>query len=219
MSPDLNEDYEKLIITRDQEVCGVGRWHWLAADNGAWDGPHNEFEPLRELIIRHRRGSGAIVQAGGCLGMYPRLWADWFQTVYTFEPDPLNFYVLKKNVEETPNVIATCAALGNSNEPVFVHRLSEVNVGMHRIVAQSDNGPRATQIRIDDLNLQSCDAISLDCEGYESNILDGARETLIKFKPVISTETVDELARAIFLEHGYEEVGRVVSDTVWVARA
>jgi hypothetical protein len=47
---------------------------------------------------------------------------------------------------------------------------------------------RIPMLKIDDLNLNSCDLICLDTEGYEFNILTGAKETLKKFKPVLCLE-------------------------------
>jgi hypothetical protein len=43
-------------------------------------------------------------------------------------------------------------------------------------------------LRIDDLLLESCDLIHLDIEGFEGVALQGAKETIKKFKPIICLE-------------------------------
>lgn len=210
-------NFDDAITVRETLVEGVGPWFWVKADTGAWEGPHKEFGGLREHFVRNCRRRRVMVQAGGCLGMYPRLWADWFERVYTFEPDPLNFYVLSKNVAACPNVIPYNAALGDCHEPLYVRVRDATNVGMNQVRAERPDGdwPRAPQMMVDDLDLEHCDAIQLDCEGYEPWILNGAAKTVDRCRPVISSETVSTEVRKFMTDMRYKEVGRNVSDTIF----
>lgn len=202
---------------------GVGPWWWIKSDTGAWNGPQKEFRGIRDLFKKNCKKFDVIVQAGGCLGMYPRLWAETFKTVYTFELDPLNFYCLQKNCQgmiQSGRIWAYNMALGDQPDEVWVSVDSMVNVGMHRAIRTQPAGdwPKIPQTRIDDIGLIACDAIQLDVESYESYVLEGARETIRKFQPIISLETVDVLGRTILVEEGYHEVGRHVSDSFWAPK-
>ena len=42
--------------------------------------------------------------------------------------------------------------------------------------------------RLDDLGIQHIDYIKIDCEGYESEILLGGRDTILSSKPVMVIE-------------------------------
>lgn len=216
--------YDDHLTIREETVEGVGPWHWVKTDCGAWNGPSKEFAGLRRFFTEWCRETRVMVQAGGCLGMYPRLWADVFDVVHTFEPDPLNYHCLTRNAVTGPlkrgHVIPYHSALGATNDPVWVKVESMANVGMHRVGPVRERGDvdRVTQFRIDDLNLAWLDAIQLDAEGYEPAIIAGARETILKFRPVISVETLDLGMETFFLKSDYVEVGTNVSDKIFVPK-
>lgn len=213
-------EYQNLLKTRDQEVDGVTGWTWVAADNGAWDGPHREWmETHRDAYLNASRGRDVVVQAGGNCGLYPRLFAKYFKTVYTFEPDPLNFHCLVNNCQ-LDNVVKINGALGENNQMVRVNRADMGNVGCHTVT--SNDGERLVpQFTIDQLNLPACDFLQLDVEGYEIHILRGAIETIKKFKPGISCENgtnhgIPEFLMSLGL--GYNCVATVGADTVYAVQ-
>jgi FkbM family methyltransferase len=188
---DMRIDVGGLIYKRSDLVDGQGPWFWLKADGGpdggAWQGPKEDWEwDHKKNILEHCKKFDTVVQAGGCMGMYPRLLADIFKTVYTFEPEPINFYILNLN---TPydNIIKTQAAVGTASggfcTPV---RRCATNAGMHQI----EEGPGTTPIvAIDSLALEDLDLLFFDLEGYEAEALAGAYETIAEHKPVIIMET------------------------------
>lgn len=181
------------------------------------------FDSIGDIdrAARHCRARNAVVQAGGNCGVWPKALAGRFAAVYTFEPDPLNFYCLAANVPER-NVFKFNAALGHEHKMVELVR-DERNIGAHRVGAQ---GPIPT-LAIDALGLASCDLIYLDVEGYEFHALRGAHRTIRECKPVIAFEDkgisehygVAQGETAKFLEaaYGYRIVDRVANDIVMVA--
>ena len=50
-------------------------------------------------------------------------------------------------------------------------------------------------ITIDSLNLKRISAIKVDVEGFEENVLRGARETIIEFKPSVMVEQKRDFAK------------------------
>lgn len=208
--------YKELLKVRPDIVDGVGDWLWVASDSGAWDGPHREWqETHRDAYLNNTKGRDIVVQAGGNCGLYPRLFAQHFKTVYTFEPDPLNFHCLVNNCQ-LDNVVKINGALGKDNSLVRMKRSSMSNVGMHQVV--TDGECLVPQFTIDQLNLPACDLIQLDVESYESAVLLGAIKTIEKYKPTISCECgsaggVVELLAPL----GYNAITTVGADTVFVA--
>ena len=108
--------YQGFVQVRDEYVSGVGPWVWARDDVHGWIGPKMDWEVHHsQNIARYcstRLGPRSVaVQAGGCMGMYPRLLSDMFNAVYTFEPDPLNFHCLVANCQRD-NIVKMNAALG-----------------------------------------------------------------------------------------------------------
>jgi FkbM family methyltransferase len=96
------------------------------------------------------------------------------------DPDPLNFLCLTLNCGN--NVIKTQACLGNDKNFVGIDRT-------HDAGAIHVDGPgNVPTVRIDDMDLPSCDLIQLDIEGYEYFALLGAQHTIEKYHPVIMIE-------------------------------
>jgi FkbM family methyltransferase len=207
----MTNDLEKFIIfDKDKRVsgepCTDAGMFWIKNDRGSWDGPHSDWLQHREMILGRVKNFGVCVQAGGNLGLYPKLLSQRFSTVYTFEPDIINFYCLSKNVT-SDNVIKINAALGNSNELVSVDVLSTDNLGMNKI-SKSGSSPTIPMFKIDQLNLQSCDLIWLDIEQSEKEAIFGAEETIKKFRPLVAIETAVEETKVFLGNLGYDYVGR-----------
>jgi FkbM family methyltransferase len=125
-----------------------------------------------------------LVQAGGNCGLFIRQYASLFDKVYTFEPDPLNFYCLNLNVTE-PNVHKIQAAVGFERKSVSIINEMTNHVGAAHVGGEGD----IPMMRIDDLNLDVCDAIQLDIEGYEIFALLGAEQTIKRCQPIVVFES------------------------------
>lgn len=145
------------------------------------------------------------IQAGGNAGVWPKHLAGIFDTVYTFEPDPLNFWCLAQNCPE-PNIIKMQAALGCERGLIGLSR-EQGNSGAHYVI----QGGAIPTLRIDDLGLTACDLICLDIEGSEMNALTGGIATILAHKPVIHIED-----KGLSMKYGTErgEVVRWLIDQV-----
>jgi FkbM family methyltransferase len=208
--------YESEITVRHDTIDRVSQWYWYSIDTGAWDGPkHDWITSHKEKYFTHVKKFDTVVQAGGCLGMYPRLLSDIFGKVYTFEPDSKNFYCLNLNCQKS-NIIKFNCALGEGHKMVSINRRKEDNLGMHCI--REDDEEMIPMLCIDDLNLQICDMICLDVECYESNILLGAMETISRFKPVITCENGNATIHTILRQFGYEHVDQSVNDAIYAIK-
>jgi FkbM family methyltransferase len=207
-----------MFYYRDQDITGIKPdlkgWLWPEGDDGLWEGPRTDWENSHQHKIKQFvEHWDVVIQAGGGAGVYPRLLSEMFGTVYTFEPDMLNFHCLVNNCCKE-NIYKFQAALGETPAMVGISNTSTSNRGTHNIMKEGDN-KSIVQIRIDDLNLEHCNFIMLDIEGYEKYALDGARRTINKFRPVIMAEGGTRIEDQL-TELGYKRVEQSVSDTIFV---
>lgn len=173
---------EDLVELRQSNFPELGRLWWPRYDQACWSYMH-QYRTSPEFfqeVMSHVNSTGVMVQAGGNCGQYVREFARWFGTVYTFEPDPLNFLCLTLNCGN--NVIKTQACIGNDKK--FVNLNHSNDAGAIHVEGQGN----VPTVIIDELDLPSCGLIQLDVEGYEYFALLGARRTIEKYHPVIMIE-------------------------------
>ncbi len=146
-----------------------------------------------------------MVQAGGCMGMYPRLWSEDFDRVVTFEPDRVNFRCLAYNCADR-DVIKMQAALSDKAGIYGFQMGAPLNAGMGRL---SDNGEiSVAALPLDALDLPTVDVIQLDCEGAEEKAILGARATIERCRPTVAVEHPDARVRGLMSSLGYIVAGR-----------
>lgn len=179
---------------------------------------------LLEVIKPHLKDNKVMVQAGGNCGMQITKFADFFDYVYTFEPEPKNFYCMNKNLVQK-NVIKIQACIGDERGMVNLspwgNKERGYESGGYHV---GGSGGYIPTLMIDDLGLEQCDLIQLDVEGYQLKALKGAIQTIKKFKPVICTEhawieryggTSQDIT-SFLKELGYFAEANYTSDTIYV---
>ena len=82
------------------------KWFWRKDDYNlkTYKDLSSETDLLK-VVQPYLKGKKVVVQAGGNCGMQVVKFAEFFDTVYTFEPDPVNFHCLVNNLtfnEYTP---------------------------------------------------------------------------------------------------------------------
>lgn len=163
-----------------------------------------------EKISAYCKNKNAVISAGANVGYYIKKYAKLFKKVYAFEPDLVNFKCLDLNVKEE-NVVKTHGALGNEIRKVGLSIHCE-DCGAWKIT----DGEEVQMYRIDDLKLDQLDLIALDVEGFELNVLQGAMNTIKKFKPIISVEANFFTDACKFLcDNNYIKIDEVNGDWVY----
>ena len=216
-----------LIELRVSSRPELGNLYWPKYDRGCWSYMHQYplGQEFFDALMSHVSDRSIMVQAGGNCGQYVRQYANLFDTVYTFEPDPLNFVCLTLNCPT--NVIKTQACVGNNKDFVALTPYrsrgakSDDAGGIH----VGGKGVVPTVI-IDELNLPSCGLIQLDVEGYEYFALMGAQKTIEKYHPVIIVEWYGPWAARynvnqeqfdkFFIDMGYSQVIESDTDQVYI---
>lgn len=153
-----------------------------------------------DVILRMIGKRRTVVQAGGNCGVWPRALAPKFEQVYTFEPDPTNFFALRENVAEFANVHPFNVALGAEagHVEMFTPAHETDNCGALQIDVKTMG--TIPMITIDSLGLPAVDLIYLDIEGFEIPALQGAAETIKRCKPLVALED-----KGLSQRYGFEQ--------------
>ena len=171
------EEHEHLILIDDE------MW-WSDGDIPAYEYLKNSHKEEMEILKKYLNGNKVVVQGGGHCGFVPKYLKTHFERVYTFEPNSFMFLALcLNNLDE--NVFKFQACLGDEHKLVNMVKNESCSSSGADFVNGKGNIP---MVIIDDLNLDFCDLLMLDTEGYEYNILKGAVNTIEKFKPLICIE-------------------------------
>lgn len=161
----------------------VGAYEYLKNSNAEFNKVMSELLNERSMKISKKPEDKTIgVQAGGHCGYMVREMNKLVDYTYTFEPEYLEFL---------------CLTMNNPHENIFKFNAC---VGNERNLVGMANHPGGTGANfvngkgqiptflIDDLNLESCDLMQLDLEGFEYFAMLGAMTTINKYRPILCLE-------------------------------
>lgn len=170
-------EHEKLFLIN-------GDMWWTKEDVACYDYLKISHANEMENIIPYLKGHDVAIQAGSHCGYVIKELLPYFKSIYTFEPNHTMFLALCMNIPNK-NVFKFQACLGNEHKLVSMSGIDGLPVAGDSFI--NGNGIIPMFI-IDDLNLNNCDLLMLDTEGYEYNALMGAKNTIEKFKPLLCIE-------------------------------
>ncbi len=138
------------------------------------------WEPDLSKIWMDAIGKDDIVlDIGANIGWYSKLAKLQGCSVYSYEPDPRNFDILKENC---PDSNLFNVALGDNNFKKFLKFNDTGNYGDSQI--RNDAGELTVDVvKLDDIFLEDpskIKAIKIDVQGYEPLVLDGAKNIFSK---------------------------------------
>ena len=156
------------------------------------------FEALAEALT-HVTDWSVAIDGGANVGFWAQKMAEKFDDVYAFETDKDTFNCMKENC---PTVHARNCGLsdeigkkvladGLNNKSMGTHL--EASVGNNNLEGRAKSSRRNDRVHIptvtvDSLELPSLGFMKLDVEGHEAQVIEGARETLLKYKPIVMIE-------------------------------
>ncbi len=155
---------------------------------------------LTSFLLRFMKEGTTFIDVGAHIGFYSMLTSHLVGTkgkVYSFEPTPWTYSLLKKNTEKLSNVIATNAGASDS---IGEFSFSDYGPGYGAYNSASAEGTilkfkpneiKAKTIQLDSFFSQNSirpDFIKLDAEGLEHKILAGLSQTLKDSRPLITLE-------------------------------
>jgi FkbM family methyltransferase len=161
-----------------------------------------KYEPYEtELILKQTKKGDVVVDAGANIGYYTILLADKVGKkgkVYAFEPDLTSFEILEKNIKanKLKNVVAVNVAVGAKNERRTLYK-SEENLGDHKVFKTHSpcghpllrEGELVKIVGLDEfLKNRKVDLMKIDTQGWEPEVVEGAKKLIEKYKPIIFME-------------------------------
>lgn len=166
------------------------------------------FNLIEQIIVQDQyrardfiKNDSIIIDAGANVGVFSIFAGSLCGKgqVFAFEPVSKTYQTLEKNVQERRNIVAIHSALGGKSgvADVIVHdKLSGWNYladSEKNLTAKPSNffkkeSTAVTTIDefVESRKLLRVDFIKIDTEGYEKQIIEGAMETIKKFKPVLA---------------------------------
>jgi FkbM family methyltransferase len=151
---------------------------------------------LKEVAIRNGADT-VFCDIGANVGHHTLFMAPYCKRLLAYEPNPDSYQkVLEKiNDNQLKNIEAFPFGLSNTNETLNFYVPEMTNTGAasfedrsswgHRkITAAVRNGDEA----IKETGIARLDIIKIDVEGFEKNVLEGLKETLGTFRPLVFFE-------------------------------
>ena len=148
--------------------------------------------PELSLISNLVKSTQNSIDIGANLGLFTFFMSRASRHVFAFEPNPYPLENLKGLVDS--NVTVLPIALGNNDGPV------EIKIPHHRkgwssngasLASKEINDGKIINIqcrKLDSLNIENIGLIKIDVEGFEIEVIRGAKETILKNKPVMIIE-------------------------------
>lgn len=195
--PDTDNHFERLIAKRIK--------------NG---GPAQYQDDVREVAYKYVTDFDIAVDVGANVGLWAKPLTKKFKRVIAFEPLEQVYSCLERNVQGL-NIEIHKHALGSVNDKVDMVFDAENTGGSY----VSEVGQGSIDIkRLDDLNLPKFGLLKIDCERHELEVLKGAMDTILKYKPIIVCEQqadTNECAGMYLKSFGAKEITNVRKDHIF----
>ncbi len=194
------EDELMKIVSRLKDESELYKQKFYLRDPGSVKSWIDLFIFVDQIIISDQyhakkfiKPDSVVIDAGANMGVFSVLAANLAPSgkVYSFEPTPETFELLKKNCEPYENIILKNMALGEATgqKNILYYKGSDGGNTIEdsgRTVPFGGKKANVLITTIDSLDLNRVDFIKMDIEGYEQRALRGAKETIRRYSPVIS---------------------------------
>ncbi|MEO6538192.1 MAG: FkbM family methyltransferase [Ferruginibacter sp.] len=183
--------------------------------------------PLKRLL-KFIGKNAVVMDIGANIGTFSLPLAQYctYGNVHSFEPHEQSFERLKNNIDQNifTNISIYNVACSSHEGTAPLYETNEHNSGMNRLSKSPDKDDisfaTVQLITLDSFvcknNISVIDAIKIDAEGHEYDILQGAYESLKKFSPLLLIELDDRLLRQqgysaeklikLLQSHGYQYI-------------
>lgn len=194
-------------------------------------------QETRDMALANVRQWRTVVDIGAHIGISIHCWAPRFQRVVAFEPMVDHYDCLKENVKKFSNVEIHNCGLSDETKTMRAAYRTGKNSGSFQFVTDDWQPnpkkiqPQIYQIpskRLDAFELEEVDLIKIDVEGWELEVLKGAKQTILKNQPTLMIEftggnshksmrsyNVNEYY-ALIEELGYRAVSSAGDDTIYI---
>jgi len=161
------------------------------------------FEELAHLIIKP---DWNVIDLGANIGTHSILLSKLASDgrVFSFEPQSLTFSLLQNNLllNSCKNVFSYRFAISNTEMNVismdsFSYHGEKINNGALGVSQNNLAGDLTISKKLDDFNLPPISFIKIDIQGSEVNAVRGAKETIMRHKPIMFVEVEEQRLRSL----------------------
>lgn len=133
---------------------------------------------------------GTMLDIGAYSGLFSMIAAKEGASVHAFEPNDKIFSKLCENMKNNGlEYSANNIAIGDTIGHVGINRRFDTSSAAHIV-----EGNKVEIKTVDSFEFDNVTAMKIDVEGYELKVLNGALETIKKYKPLIITEVLTNVA-------------------------
>lgn len=149
---------------------------------------YGEYNPDETEMILELSGNGLCLDIGANIGCISMALASAGKEVIAFEPQPEVYKLLVENFKGVSHNCALGSVEGTVEMPK-VQYSTKGNFGGLSIGMKSIYGSYNVPVRtLDSLELKGISFIKIDVEGFETEVLRGGRETILRDKPILYIE-------------------------------
>lgn len=167
------------------------------------------------IYVKHKR---LAIDIGGHVGLYSSALTDTFDKVVAFEPSPDNAKCFRQNASRA---FLHEMALGEKKDEVYLNIATD-NTGNNSIVESfGDKKVKIPVNTLDSFGFSDVDLIKIDVQGYEEQVLKGAKKTLENNWPIIIVELIthkndppNKKALDLLTSYGYKTLTTIGKDYI-----
>jgi len=188
-----------------------------------------DYDPIETEIVKSNvKKNDIVVDIGANIGYYTLLMGRLKANVFSYEPEPKNFEILRKNVtlNNFPNVKIHNQAVSdfNGHSKLILSAKAEYGTGKHKLDVNR-YGEKSIQVEVIKIDLDKIDFAKIDVEGTELHVLRGMKnlpkKMLIEFNSLnlnesgtnhddffhfIEKYTIKEITDSGLIEPDYEKL-------------
>lgn len=160
---------------------------------------HGEYDSNGLLLFKHifdhlniDYRNSSLVDVGANIGNHSLFFGDLFKKIYSFEPNPTTYELLKINTENK-NISTFNRGLGSKKDKLILFESLENNGGSSLHMDKSAHEGKTYTVDIDtldnfDFSNELVSVIKIDVEGHEFDVLQGGKKLIDEMRPIIIFE-------------------------------
>lgn len=178
---------------------------------------------LNQKVLEYTSSRRHMVDVGGNVGRWSVDFAKHFEKVSAFEPAPYHIDCFEKNCASYDNIVLYPYGLSNTNKKGNLEVTVEQHLGSTRVIP--DPAGDIELKTLDDHEFEDVDVLKVDVEGLEIDVLQGAKDTIARCKPIIVIERcvfnsvrfgLDKMASHKELDsQGYKRLFKITRDCIY----
>lgn len=161
-------------IDREAYLYGAYDWHKIAP------------------FLAQAKRRGTIADVGANIGNHALAFAKHFDRVISFEPNPNIWPLIERNIAINPWANIELHKVGLGDQAAYLPIFVNDNHGLSTFLPGELDNPRSlnTHIAVGDEKLDgvAIDAVKIDVQGFEPNVLRGLHNTIKANRPLIWVE-------------------------------